>query len=351
VAAGIVAGDASKKLEVIASVSSDEIEKIHDFVEKVPISLSPCDNGIIFDIIITVYNGNDYAKVRISQRHTNVVLVEKNGNKSLDIPVPSAGEENENDIREDLNLKDIFDFANIVDMDDVEELIENQISCNTAIAEEGLKGDYGVQVGKNLKASFPDTVENRACFLAAAASDARMNGCEMPVVINSGSGNQGLTVSLPVIEYAKELAVPREMLIRALVFANLIAIHQKVGIGRLSAYCGVVSAATAAIAGIAFLHRDSFSVICDTITNSLCTTSGMICDGAKASCASKISVAIYGGMVAWQMAKNGRVLQPGDGIVGEDAEKTISAVGRLASRGMASTNNEIISIMTGYPPC
>lgn len=351
VAAGIVAGDASKKLEVISVVTKEEVEKIHEFTEKVPIAVSLCDNGIIFDIIITLYHENDYAKVRLSQRHTNVVLVEKNGIKSVDIPVAPSGEKPQRDIRENLNVKDIFQFVNMVDIGDVADVIRNQIRCNTAIAEEGLKGKYGVCVGRTLQDSFSDGVENRACSVTAAASDARMNGCEMPVVINSGSGNQGLTVSLPVIEYAKELSVSEDKLIRALVFSNLLAIHQKSSIGRLSAYCGVVSAATGAVAAIAFLHGDPFNVICDTITNSLCTTSGMICDGAKASCASKISVALYGGIVAWKMARSGRVLSPGDGIVAADVEKTISAVGRLASRGMDSTNKEIISIMTGYPSC
>ena len=247
-AAGIVAGDASRELEVIASVSPEQVEKIREFLDQVPIAVEHIDNGPTFDIVVTVYKGQDEAKVRIANFHTNIVRKEKNGQVLLDIPVKEDSEEGLTD-RSLLTMEGIWDFANTVDVEDVRETLERQMKYNMAIAEEGMKNDYGANIGKVLKDTWGDDIRTRAKAMAAAGSDARMNGCELPVIINSGSGNQGITASVPVIVYGRELGVSEEKLLRALVLSNLTAIHQKTGIGRLSAYCGAVNAGAGAGAG------------------------------------------------------------------------------------------------------
>lgn len=251
-AAGIIAGKAEKELEVIAEVAEEETVRMAEFLKKVPISVEHIDNGVTFDIIVVVEKGGSYAKVRIANYHTNIVLVEKDGEKFIDIPVEGETEEGLTD-RKLLNMEDIWDFINTVDVADIKEVIGRQIEYNTAIADEGLKGDYGANIGSVLLDTYGDDVRTRAKARAAAGSDARMNGCELPVIINAGSGNQGMTCSLPVLEYAKEFQCGEEKMYRALALSNLTAIHQKTGIGRLSAYCGAVSAGAAAGAGIAYL--------------------------------------------------------------------------------------------------
>ncbi|MBP1571610.1 MAG: serine dehydratase subunit alpha family protein, partial [Oscillospiraceae bacterium] len=247
-----------------------------------------------------------------------------------------------------LNLADILDFAQTVDIADVDAVITRQIEYNTAISDEGFKGDWGSNVGSTLLKVYGDNVETRAKAAAAAGSDARMNGCEMPVVINSGSGNQGITTSMPVIVYAKELGVDKETLYRALVLANLVTIHQKTSIGRLSAFCGAVSAGAGAGAGIAWLLGEDLDGISHTVVNAIATTGGMVCDGAKASCATKIANAVEAAILGYHLHKNGQDLQPEDGIVAETAEQTILNVGRMAKLGMKETNEEIIKIMIGH---
>lgn len=250
--AGIIAGKAEKELEVIAEVSEEETVRMAEYLKTVPISVEHIDNGVTFDIIVLVKKGDSYAKVRIANYHTNIVLVEKDGEKFLDIPVEGETEEGLTD-RTLLNMEDIWDFINSVDIADIKEVIGRQIEYNTAIADEGLKGNYGANIGSVLLDTYGDDVRTRAKARAAAGSDARMNGCELPVIINAGSGNQGMTCSLPVLEYAKEYDSGEEKMYRALALSNLTAIHQKTGIGRLSAYCGAVSAGAAAGAGIAYL--------------------------------------------------------------------------------------------------
>ena len=345
--AGIVAGDASKELEVIASVTKEQIADMRTFLEKTPIVVEHVDNGLTFEIVVTVYRGEHSAKVRIVNYHTNIVLIEKDGAVLLEVPVDGEGESGLTD-RSCLNLADILDFANTVDIADVSDVLSRQIIYNTAIAEEGLRGDYGSNIGSVLLQTYGDSsVMIRAKAMAAAGSDARMNGCEMPVIINSGSGNQGMTTSLPVIEYAKELKVSDDMLYRALTVANLVTIHQKTSIGRLSAFCGAVSAGAGAGAGIAYLQGADLDGISHTVANAIATTGGIVCDGAKASCASKIASSVEAGILGYNMHLRGMDFQPDDGLVGQTPEATIANIGRLGKQGMKGTNEEIIKIMVG----
>ena len=345
-AAGIVAGDASRELEVIASVSPEQVEKIREFLDQVPIAVEHIDNGPTFDIVVTVYKGQDEAKVRIANFHTNIVRKEKNGQVLLDIPVKEDSEEGLTD-RSLLTMEGIWDFANTVDVEDVRETLERQMKYNMAIAEEGMKNDYGANIGKVLKDTWGDDIRTRAKAMASAGSDARMNGCELPVIINSGSGNQGITASVPVIVYGRELGVSEEKLLRALVLSNLTAIHQKTGIGRLSAYCGAVNAGAGAGAGIAYLCGGGYKEVIHTVVNALAVVSGIVCDGAKASCAAKIASAVDAGILGYNMYIRGQQFLGGDGIVTKGVERTIENVGRLGKEGMRETNEEIIKIMIG----
>ena len=345
-AAGIVAGDADKKLEVIASVSSEQTAQMKEFMEQVPITVEHIDNGITFDIVITLYKGVSYARVRIANYHTNIVLVEKNGEILEKKPVAGESEDGLTD-RSLLNMKDILDFARTVDIEDVREVLERQIDYNWAIAEEGIRGNYGANIGSVLLDMEGESVRVRAKAMAAAGSDARMNGCELPVIINSGSGNQGITASVPVIVYAKDMKVSHETLLRALTLSNLTSIHQKTAIGRLSAYCGAVSAGAGAGAGIAYLHGGDYKEIVHTVVNALAIVSGIVCDGAKASCAAKIASAVDAGILGYQMYIRGQQFYGGDGIVTKGVEETLKNVGRLGKEGMKATNEEIIRIMIG----
>lgn len=343
-AAGIVAGKAEKKLEVISSVTKEEIRAIKEFMTRVPIEVKHIDHGLTFEIVVTVSTKEEYAKVRIANYHTNIVLIEKNGEKLLETEVADEGEKGLTD-RSLLDMEGILEFADTVDIEDIREVLQKQIKYNTAIAEEGLRGNYGANIGSVLLEVEGDNIRTRAKAKAAAGSDARMSGCELPVIINSGSGNQGMTCSIPVIEYAKELRVSEEKLYRALALSNLVAIHQKTGIGRLSAYCGAVCAGAAAGTGIAYLLGGGYKEITHTVVNALAITSGIVCDGAKASCAAKIAVATDAGILGYEMYKRGQQFRAGDGIVTRGADETIRNVGRLGKEGMRETNEEIIDIM------
>lgn len=344
--AGIIAGRAEKVLEVIAQVTESEIEQMKQFLQTADIKVVHADNGITFDIIVSVYKGSSYAKVRIANYHTNIVLMEKDGEVLYEIAVEGEKEEGLTD-RNLLNMKDIWDFAMTVDVKDIKETLDRQIAYNTAIAEEGLRGDYGANIGSVLLDTYGDDIRTRAKAKAAAGSDARMNGCELPVIINSGSGNQGMTSSIPVIEYAKEFDADEDTLYRALALSNLVTIHQKTGIGRLSAYCGAVSAGAGAGAGIAYLCGGGYEEVIHTVVNALAIVSGIVCDGAKASCAAKIASAVDAGILGYNMYKRGQQFYGGDGIVTRGVEETIQNVGRLGKQGMKETNEEIIKIMVG----
>lgn len=345
-AAGIMAGDAAKELKVISEVSTEAVAVIHKFLESTPITVNFSDSKKIFDIMITVYGNGHSAYVRICEFHTNIVEIREDDKYVLQKDIAVEDSLGFTD-RGFMNVQEIIEFADTARIEDVKDILDLQIECNVNISEEGLAGDYGANIGKVLLKTYgTDDVKIRAKAKAAAGSDARMNGCEMPVVINSGSGNQGITASIPVIEYAKELGVSDEKRYRALLVSNLITIHLKSGIGRLSAYCGAVSAGCASGAGIAYLYGGGVDEVSHTIVNSLAITSGIICDGAKASCAAKIATAIDAGILGYHMYKEGQQFYGGDGIVSKGVENTIKNVGQLAKEGMATTDQEILKIMT-----
>lgn len=345
-AAGIIAGKEELKLEVLSQVTDEEKEKLAAYLKTASIYVRPADSPFILDVSVTVKKDGSQAKARIINEHTNIVLLEKDGEvlyqgelseqASTDMPDYSL-----------LTVEGIVDFSDTADLSDVRELLDRQIAYNTAISQEGLRGSYGANIGKVLLKEYGTDVKNRAKAAAAAGSDARMNGCEMPVVILSGSGNQGITASLPVIEYAKEWNCSEEKLYRTLLVSDLITLHQKTGIGRLSAYCGAVSAGAGAGAGIAYLAGGGFEEIAHTLVNAIAITSGIICDGAKASCAAKIAASVDAGILGWNMYRNGQQFYGGDGVVSKGVENTIRNIGRLGKDGMRETDKEIIRIMTG----
>ncbi len=343
-AAGIAAGDAGRELEVLSAVEDRQLPDIKSYLDNTPISVVPADSGFIFDIQIAVAAAGHTASVRIAGGHTNVVRVERDG-EALQARACAEGAGTAGPNRALLTVEGIVEFADTVEVSHIKAVLDRQISLNRAIAEEGLRGAWGAGIGKILLDAYGDAPHNRAKAYAAAGSDARMSGCELPVVINSGSGNQGMTASLPVIVYAEELGVRQDTLYRALAVANLVTIHLKTGIGRLSAYCGATSAGCGAGAGIAYLHGGRADELAHTIVNAVAINSGMICDGAKASCAAKIASAVEAGLLGWQMQRHGAQFYGGDGIVVKGVENTIRNVGRLARDGMAGTDREIISIM------
>lgn len=342
-AVGIVCGKTEKQLEVIAEVNDADKEKIKEFLDTHTIQVSDAKSPYIFDMEITLHAGKDSAKVRIVNYHTNIVYVEKNGEVLLNNEIGEMKE----DVCDKtcLNVEDIVKFADTVDIADVKEMLDMQIQCNMAIAEEGIAHDYGANIGKTLLSVYGDDVKIKAKAMAAAASDARMNGCEMPVIIVSGSGNQGITASVPVIVYAREKGYSEEELYRALVVSNLVTIHQKSGIGRLSAFCGAVSAGVGSGAGIAYLDTRDFKTIAHTIVNALAIVSGMVCDGAKASCAAKIQSAVDAGIMGYHMYLNHQEFRAGDGLIVKGVENTIKNISNLAKEGMKETDKEIIRMM------
>ena len=343
-AAGALAGDAGAELEVLAHVTPEQIAAMPDFLSRVPIEVRHADDGRVFDIRITVFAGADAATVRIADYHTNVVLVRRNDEVLLERELTDRNDDRLTD-RSCLSVEGIVDFADSVDPEDVKEVLERQIAYNMAIAKEGMTGNYGANIGKTVLRGRTYDINYKMRAWAAAGSDARMNGCELPVVINSGSGNQGITASIPVIIYAEENIKSRELLLRALCVSNLITTHLKTGIGRLSAYCGAVSAGVGAGAGIAYLKGGRFEMIAHTVVNAVAITSGIICDGAKASCAAKIASAVDAGLLGLAMYEDGNQFFGGDGIVKQGVENTIETVGKLARYGMEQTDREIIRLM------
>ena len=345
-AIGIVAGDEEAGLEVIAHAKDEDKAKLADYMKQTELRVEFAESDHVLDIIVTASKGADTVEVQVVNEHTNIVKITRNGQVLLEKEIVNTVDTGKPDY-ECLTIENIYDFAMSCDLADVQEIIDRQIAYNTAIAEEGLKNDYGANIGKTLLKAYGNAVHIRARAKAAAGSDARMNGCELPVVINSGSGNQGMTVSLPVIEYAKELGADKEKLYRALVLANLVTLHEKEGIGRLSAYCGAVSAGAGAGAGIAWLCSGDYKSVIHTIVNALAITSGIVCDGAKASCAAKISAAVDAGILGFEMYRNGQQFYGGDGLVEKGVENTIRNISRLGRIGMKETDKEIISMMIG----
>jgi len=347
-AAGIVAGQADKILEVISGVTDDQKQSIRDFLKTTEVRVAPSPDDVVFDIIITIKAGSDCVRLRICDYHTNIVLIEHNGEVLLSSGKVSEAAQSEGlTDRSVLSVEAALDFADTCDLDDVRALVERQIAYNYAIAEEGMAGDWGANIGSVLRDCYGTDVKTRARYMAAAGSDARMSGCEMPVIIVSGSGNQGITASVPVIEYARHLGVSHETMLRAVLLSDLLTIHLKTGIGRLSAYCGAVSAGCAAGAAISYLHGGGLREISHTLVNAVAIVSGMICDGAKPSCAAKIAAAVDAGLLGYHMFTCGQEFRGGDGIITKGVEATIRNIGRLGRLGMRETDREIIRIMTG----
>ena len=349
-AAGIVAGKAEKILEVISEVSEDQKQAIRDYLASHDVQVRPTQSSIVFDIVITLRTQEDYVRLRIADYHTNIVLIERSGEVLLSRgKVSEKAEMKGLTDRSCLSVEAAIDFADTCDLQDVGALAERQIACNYAIAQEGMRSPWGANIGKTLREHYGDDVMTRARYMAAAGSDARMSGCEMPVIIVSGSGNQGITASVPVIVYAEHLGVSREAMLRAVLLSDLLTIHLKTGIGRLSAYCGAVSAGCASAAAIAHLCGGGLMDVAHTLVNSLAIISGMICDGAKASCAAKIAAAVDAGLLGMNMYKSGQQFYGGDGVVTKGVEATIANIGRLGRIGMRETDREIIRIMTNQP--
>jgi len=345
--AGAVAGQAEKIMEVLSSVNEEQKEQIHEYLEKKEIIVSDTGRDLVFEIIVTVSSASSRVSVHIAHYHTNIVLITKDDEVVyVNQDCNEAATQNLTD-RAFMNVRGILRFAKIVDLADVRDLLQRQIDYNMAIAEEGLVNRWGANIGKVLIDTWGMDVKVRAKALAAAGSDARMSGCDLPVVVVSGSGNQGIAASVPVIVYACELGMSNDELMRALVISNLVTIHLKTGIGRLSAYCGAVSAGCGAGAGMTWLNGGRLDDIAHTIVNALAVASGIVCDGAKPSCAAKIALSVEAGMLGFHMYAHGQQFYGGDGIVTKGVEETISNIGRLGRDGMKETDKEIIRIMLG----
>lgn len=344
VAAGTIACRPDLVLEVLSVLKEEDVPKMKALMEDCPIDVKELDTTHIFEILIQMKNETETVTVRLLDHHTNLIYVEKN----REVLVRNEAEEGNGGIKTDrtlLTVEQIVEFVKEVDLDDVRELLERQIQCNMAIAEEGMHNNYGACIGKVIYKNGNCSLADKARAYAAAGSDARMNGCEMPVCIISGSGNQGITASVPVVIYARELGKTEDEMLRAVLLSDLITTHLKTGIGCLSAYCGAISAGCGAGAGISYLCGGGFKEVAHTIVNALAILSGTICDGAKSSCAAKIAMAVESGILGYEMYRNGQQFYGGDGIITKGVENTIANVGQLAREGMSGTDREIIKIM------
>ena len=342
--AGIIAGDADKELQVISQVPKSAHAEIKAYMDTVDLDIQPAYSDLVFDIDVIEYAGSDCVRLRIVGHHTNIVLIEKNGEKLVDLPVTESSEDHLTD-KSCLSIENIVAFADCLDVEDIRESVEGQICCNMQIAEEGLKGNWGANIGTVLLNRQGGSLPKKACAYAAAGSDARMSGCEKPVMIVSGSGNQGITASVPVVVYAREMGATEEQLLKAVALSDLVTIHQKAGIGRLSAYCGAISAGCGAGAGIAYLLGGDAHAIAHTVVNAIAILSGTICDGAKPSCAAKIAAAVDAGILGYHMYLEGQQFYGGDGIVTKGVDNTVYNVGKLAREGMRETDRTILEIM------
>ena len=344
VCAGIIAGDADKVLEVISTISDEKKQALRAYVDRVELDIQPANSCLVFDIDITLRAGKDEVQLRIINHHTNIVLIRKNDEILLEHPVEESSEDQLTD-KSCLSIEKIVEFADCLDVADIRDMVGRQIAYNMAIAKEGLENDWGANVGSVILKRQGQLLSKQAAAYAAAGSDARMSGCEMPVIILSGSGNQGITASVPVAVYAEAMDASEEDLLKAVVVSDLVTVHQKTGIGRLSAYCGAISAGCGAGAGIAYLQGGRFHAIAHTVVNAIAILSGTICDGAKPSCAAKIAAAVDAGILGWEMYLEKQQFYGGDGIVTKGVDKTVTNVGRLAREGMRETDKTILQIM------
>ena len=343
-AAGIVAGKEEKILEVISEVADAQKEEIASFLNTCPIRVKPDESDVVFSITLTLSAGADAVRLQITDYHTHIVLIEKNGEVLLKDGKASDANSGLTD-RSVMSVEVVCDFADTCDLDDVRGLVEQQIAYNYAIAEEGMANPWGANIGKVIRDCYGQDIQHRARYMAAAASDARMSGCEMPVIIVSGSGNQGITASVPVAVFARETCKTEEELLRAVALSDLVTIHQKAGIGRLSAYCGAISAGCGAGAGIAYLQGGKAHAVAHTVVNAIAILSGTICDGAKPSCAAKIAAAVDAGILGYNMYLEGQQFYGGDGIITKGVDNTVRNVGILAREGMRQTDRTILEIM------
>ena len=342
---GMVGGNADKALEVLEEITPEHIARAKELASRGICTYSLAENVPNLYISAKAVCGGHYAEVVIAHQHTNIIKMEKDGEVLLDRTQEAEEKTDDTVDRSRLTVKDILDFADQVRMEDIEEIISRQIRLNTAISQEGLDNNYGAQIGKTLMHVWGKSATTRACARAAAGSDARMGGCSMPVVINSGSGNQGITVSLPVIVYAEEWEVSRDKLYRSLVVSNLIAVHQKYYIGSLSAYCGAVSAACGAGAGITYMYGGTYEQVSLTIINTLGNVGGIVCDGAKPSCAAKIASSVDAALMAFHLSIQNKSFLPGEGLIKGDVEETIKSMGYIGRVGMKTTDTEILNVM------
>ena len=342
--AGIIAGDADRELQVVCDVPKEKHAEIRAYMQSLDLDIQPAYSGLTFDIDVFAYAGDEVVRLRIVGHHTNIVLIEKNGEKLLELPVTESSEDRLTD-KSCLSIAHIVEFADALDVEDIRSLVAEQIRCNLEIAEEGLAGNWGANIGSVILKFHPNSLEKKACAYAAAGSDARMSGCEKPVMIVSGSGNQGITASVPVAVYAKEMGVDQELLLKPVALSDLVTIHQKAGIGRLSAYCGAISAGCGAGAGIAYLQGGRTHAIAHTVVNAIAILSGTICDGAKPSCAAKIAAAVEAGILGYHMYLEGQQFYSGDGIVTKGVDNTVYNIGKLAREGMRETDRTILEIM------
>lgn len=342
---GMVGGNADKALEVLEEITPEHIARAKELASRGICTYSLAENVPNLYISAKAVCGGHYAEVVIAHQHTNIIKMEKDGEVLLDRTLEAEEKTDDTVDRSRLTVKDILDFADQVRMEDIEEIISRQIRLNTAISQEGLDNNYGAQIGKTLMHVWGKSATTRACARAAAGSDARMGGCSMPVVINSGSGNQGITVSLPVIVYAEEWEVSKDKLYRSLVVSNLIAVHQKYYIGSLSAYCGAVSAACGAGAGITYMYGGTYEQVSLTIINTLGNVGGIVCDGAKPSCAAKIASSVDAALMAFHLSIQNKSFLPGEGLIKGDVEETIKSMGYIGRVGMKTTDTEILNVM------
>ena len=344
VCAGIVAGDADKELQVISAVPREKHAEIKAYMDSVELEIQPAYSDLVFDIDLFVYAGEDTVRLRIINHHTNIVRIQKNDDVMLDLPIAESSEDHLTD-KSCLTIEQIVEFADALDVEDVRDCVGLQIESNLAIAREGISGNWGANVGSVILSHQGGCVEKKACAYAAAGSDARMSGCEKPVIIVSGSGNQGITASVPVAIYAQETGKSEEQLLKAVALSDLVTIHQKAGIGRLSAYCGAISAGCGAGAGIAYLNGGKAHAVAHTVVNAIAILSGTICDGAKPSCAAKIASAVDAGILGYHMYLENQQFYSGDGIVTKGADNTVRNIGILAREGMRQTDKTILEIM------
>ena len=347
VAAGIVVGNPEKELEVIAGVSKEQIPMIKEYLERVPIKVSASESDEVFDIRIMVKCKKQYALVRIVKEHLNIVYVEKIGKEIFEKDEEDRQEQPE----ASLTIQKIVEFVDLAAIEDIRGPVRRQVDYNMAIAREGLAKEYGGAVGRTILSHSQQTAADKARAYAAAGSDARMSGCTLPVIIVSGSGNQGITASVPIAVYAEEKGYGEEKMLRAVALSDLLTIYQRQFIGRLSAYCGAVNAGCASAAGIAYLEGGGFEEVAHTLINSLAAISGVICDGAKPSCAAKIAASVEAGLLGYDMFIDKKEFVGGDGIVTCDADETIKNVGILGKEGMKQTDRKIVEIMLKRTAC